>query len=329
AGPDNTLTFTLAAAAHAPGLTAAIQLSNWIMQVETDPFSITAGAPYGDSAIIRTNEQSYTAGDPMTVTVVLSDALDNPVTGVTLSEDEVEVQGGNGTYTAQTLKADHRATLQLSVWSSPVQTQEYAITTGAPYAGTSTVLPNDTVYLPGGDMILKLTLKDKLANPVTGLNMHSASVVIPGNAGLELKYWLYGTGHMGNGEYMGEFSLKSSAPSCRVVVTLPGCVDITSADTIEVTDEVDVNSSTMTFPKNRIYTAETNSLEVSLKDKQGNALTGLAGTLNRTTKVRDGISTFKTRQGLKRTVVYREISPGTYHAEYDARLFGTAWGRET
>ncbi|MEY7875019.1 hypothetical protein, partial [Enterobacter roggenkampii] len=37
AGPDNTLTFTLAAAAHAPGLTAAIQLSNWIMQVETDP----------------------------------------------------------------------------------------------------------------------------------------------------------------------------------------------------------------------------------------------------------------------------------------------------
>ncbi|ENG8909869.1 inverse autotransporter beta domain-containing protein [Salmonella enterica] len=221
--------------------------------------TITAATPDAGKSAIATDKASYASGADMTVTVTLKDAADNAVTGASssLTADAVKVpnaalkigsswtDNGDGTYTAtyvaETVSADNRATLALSGWGAPQQSEAYGITAAAPDQANSAIKTDATTYASGADMTVTVTLKDAADNAVTGASssLTMYAVKVP-NAALKIgSSWT----DNGDGTYTATYTAGTAGTGLKATLKLSGWTDSDSSEKYAITQEDEAPAS--------------------------------------------------------------------------------------
>lgn len=146
---DGTYTATYVAITAGTGLKASLQMNSWSSEKMTEPYIITAGAPVPEKSSIALDKSAYASGEAMMYWVTLKDINGNPVTGRALELRESGVvivpnssygiwlkEIEDGVYenmSGNSFKATHaatglRASLQMSGWSTAIQSEPYSIT---------------------------------------------------------------------------------------------------------------------------------------------------------------------------------------------------------
>ncbi|EPL4527052.1 hypothetical protein QCK34_004470 [Enterobacter asburiae] len=288
--------------------------------------TVTAGAPSQVTSAMESDRARYASGEDVVLALMLKDAAGNTVTEADLSsavvtapglveKDTAWTAGPDGTFT-RTWTAGAPATglkagIQLSGWTTAVETAAYEITVGAPYADASTLSLDDSVYVVGEDIPLTLTLKDKGGNLVKGADLSGASANVPGNTTGQKGSW----NEVSEGVYVGIWAADSEASAASVVVTLPGSGHITATGTLAVKALMSANLSPIT---GSVSGGDAVPLTVVVTAPDP---TGLAGYLDRALVMK---STFDSR--IARALIpkkrFTETSPGVYEAEYEARISG-------
>ncbi|EMY6607637.1 invasin, partial [Salmonella enterica] len=319
---DGTYTATYVAETVSADNRATLALSGWGAPQQSEAYAITAAAPDQANSAIKTDATTYASGADMTVTVTLKDAADNAVTGASssLTADAVKVpnaalkigsswtDNGDGTYTAtyvaETVSADNRATLALSGWGAPQQSEAYAITAAAPDQAKSAIATDKASYASGADMTVTVTLKDAADNAVTGASSSLTvdAVKVP-NAALKIgSSWT----DNGDGTYTARYVAETVSADNRATLALSGWGAPQQSEAYAITAAApDQAKSAIAIDKASYESGAYMTVTVTLKDKNGTVLTGDAGLLTS--------STVKVPNALK-TGFWRDNGDGTYTA---------------
>ncbi|MGY6233016.1 inverse autotransporter beta domain-containing protein (plasmid) [Enterobacter asburiae] len=244
--------------------------------------TVNAGAASEAASAISTDEELYSSGDTMTLTVSLSDVAGNPVGGVTLQDTDVTVGGaqaadpqwtdnGDGTYTraytAQNAGTGQKATLKLNGWSEAVESTTYDISTGAASEATSAISTDTALYASGNTMTLTVSLSDAAGNPVAGATLQDADVTVEGAQAADPQWT-----DNGDGTYTRAYTAETAGTGQKATLKLNGwsaavetaSYEITAGNATESASSIDMGSSAFRI-------GESTTVKVVLKDSWGNA----------------------------------------------------------
>ncbi|PKH19121.1 hypothetical protein CIG19_20515 [Enterobacterales bacterium CwR94] len=270
------------------GLTASLQLAGWSAAIRSSTYAITAGAAAEGNSTIATNASTYTAGDSISVSVMLQDRAGNPISGLASQLSAVAVQNAalagswtdhsDGTYsaafTAQTAGAGLTASLQLGGWSGAINSSAYAITAGAPAEGRSTMSTDAVSYASGDAINVSVILQDEQGNPVTGAATQLSAAAVQ-NAVLAGSWT-----DNGDGTYVAAYTAQALGNGLTASLQLAGWSGAirSSAYAIMAGAAAEANSTLATDAS--AYTAgDTISVSVTLQDAAGNDVIGATSQL--------------------------------------------------
>ncbi|WP_284473514.1 invasin domain 3-containing protein [Serratia symbiotica] len=253
------------------------------------PVITESHAAQENSAITR-DQDNYVAGREMMVTVTLKDAQGNPVSGqaAALTNDSVQVakatawtDAGNGTYTrtytTQQAGSALKATLQLPDWNSADESATYAISAGEAAQANSAIARDKDSYVAGSEMMLTVTLKDAQGNPVIGqASALTDDRVQVANAAAKATAWT----DVGNGTYTRTYTAQQAGSALKATLQLPdwNSADESAAYTISAGEATQANSA-ITRDQDSYLTDDEMMLTLTLKDAQGNPVSGQASAL--------------------------------------------------
>ncbi|TNL01221.1 invasin, partial [Kosakonia cowanii] len=299
--------------------------------------TITATTPDQAKSAIKTDKATYVSGADMAVTVTLKDAQDNAVTGAasSLTTDTVTVQNatlksgsswketGEGTgiytatYTATTAGTGLKATVKLGGWGNPASSEAYAITATTPDQAKSGIKTDKATYVSGADMAVTVTLKDAQGNAVTGAaSLLTTDTVTVQNATLKSGRSWKETGE-GTGIYTATYTATTAGTGLKATVKLGGWGNPASSEAYAITATTpDQAKSGIKTDKATYVSGADMAVTVTLKDAQGNAVTGAASLLTAET-VTVQHATLKGGSG------WKDNGDGTYTAAYRAATAGT------
>ncbi|TNL02466.1 invasin [Kosakonia cowanii] len=295
--------------------------------------TLTATAPSRATSGITTDRDAYVSGTDMQVKVTLKDAQGNAVTGassslttetVTVQHAAVKAGGGwkdNGdgtytaTYTATTAGTGLRAAVRLSGWSAAKQSEKYAITATAPDRAKSGIATDKTSYTSGEDMTVKVTLKDAQGNAVTGASssLTTETVTVQHAAVKAGGGWK----DNGDGTYTATYTATTAGTGLRAAVRLSGWSAAKQSEKYAITATApDRAKSGIATDKTSYTSGEDMTVKVTLKDAQGNAVTGASSSLTTETVTVQ-------HAALKAGGGWKDDGDGTYTATYTAITAGT------
>ncbi|ETO41153.1 invasin domain 3-containing protein, partial [Morganella sp. EGD-HP17] len=295
---DGRYTGTYVANTAGTGLKATLQLGTWGGAAESAAYAITAGNAVQATSAISTNNTTYTAGEDITVTVTLNDAQGNGVAGesaaltaTTVTVPNATQKAGSswtdngdgsytGTYTAETAGTGLKATLQLGAWGSAAESAAYTIMAGEPAEGTSAISTDNTAYTAGTDITVTVTLNDAQGNAVKGLVRDVISAVTVPNATVKSGTGTTGWRDNGDGSYTGTYVAHTAGTGLKATLQLGewGSAAESAVYTITPGSE-DWRSSGIAVDNTSYISGSDITVTVTLKDAQGNALSGRADEL--------------------------------------------------
>ncbi|WP_367376812.1 invasin domain 3-containing protein [Hafnia alvei] len=298
-------------------------------------YAITAGEAVQAGAKIATNAGSYVAGAEMTVTVTLKDGQGNGATGQaalltsttvkvpngTAKADSVWADKGDGTYSrtyiATTVGSNLKATLTLSGWTAAVESAAYAITQGSVVQAGAKIATNESSYVAGTEMMVTVTLKDGQGNGATGqaaLLTSSAVTVANGTAKAD-GVWA----DNGDGTYSRTYIATTVGSNLKATLTLSGWTAATESAAYAITQGSVVQAGAKIATNAGSYVAGSEmTVTVTLKDGQGNGVTGQKATLTA-----QGTTLTVANATAKADSAWIDNSNGTYSRTYIATTVGT------
>ncbi len=312
---------------------AALKLSGWTAGKTSDAYAITAGTAAQGTSVIGVDNTTYVSGTDMTVTVTLKDAQGNSVSGQAsaLTADTVTVpnasikagsswtDNGDGTYTglytAKTVSTDNKAALKLSDWTAGKTSEAYTITAGGAAQGSSSVTVDNTTYVSGTDMTVTVTLKDAQGNSVSGqasaLTAHT--VTVPNASVKAGSHWT----DNGDGTYTGRYTAKTVSTDNKAALKLSGWTAGKTSDAYAITAGTAAQGTSVIGVDNATYTAGSDiTVTVTLKDAQGNSVSGQASALTADTVTVPNAS-------VKAGSSWTDNGDGTYTGLYTAKTVST------
>ncbi|MGY6233012.1 inverse autotransporter beta domain-containing protein (plasmid) [Enterobacter asburiae] len=245
--------------------------------------TVNAGAASEAASAISTDEELYSSGDTMTLTVSLSDVAGNPVGGVTLQDTDVTVGGaqaadpqwtdnGDGTYTraytAQNAGTGQKATLKLNGWSAAVESTTYDISTGAASEATSAISTDTALYASGNTMTLTVSLSDAAGNPVAGATLQDADVTVEGAQAADPQWT-----DNGDGTYTRAYTAETAGTGQKATLKLNGWSAAVETASYEIT--AGSPYSTLAMDDSTWVVGEVFDLTLTLKDAKGNTVSGV------------------------------------------------------
>ena len=197
-------------------LVASLKLKTWAEEIKSSLYGIQPGAAAKNQSTIVTDKTIYIAGDSITVTVVLKDALGNFITDgvVQLNEENVQVRNadpiqgnnwvynGNGQYQRQYMahfaEANLNAQLKMAGWSDANYSNNYTIKPGEVSPLGSQLRIREVLVVEGADLPVSVLLVDDFGNPVdNGLDLLDDTVYLQNVEKKEGEKWRY----VGDGIY--------------------------------------------------------------------------------------------------------------------------------
>ncbi|MEX9226031.1 invasin domain 3-containing protein, partial [Providencia rettgeri] len=270
------------------------------LAVNSDSVTLVATSPAQATSSISVDKASYVAGGEILVTVTLKDVNGNIVVGqsplltssaVSVANSEVKsgtrwIDNNNGSYSrvylANMAGSDLLATLQLSDWNGDTVSSPYTITSGSAVALNSTIAVDKATYASGDDMNVTVTLKDAQGNLVSGQAelLTSTTVKVPNSSLKTGSNWIDNE----NGTYTTTYVAEKAGSQLNGVLQLTSWSSaktsspyaITAGDAVPLTSSITVDKSSYIAGSDIVVT-------VGLKDKQGNAVSGQASALTRST----------------------------------------------
>ncbi|EBI6355361.1 hypothetical protein DYI69_19570, partial [Salmonella enterica] len=289
--------------------------------------SFVAGVPAQSTSAIATDTTTYIVGSAMTVTVTLKDDSGNAVSGQAdrLTGTTVQVpnavQAGrwadnsDGTYTAaytaKTAGTGLKATLKLGEWTTSSQSAAYDIAVGAAVAGNSAIAVDKNAYTAGETLAVTVTLKDTNGNAVSGKAdlLTSTAVQVP-NAVLAGRW-----ADNSDGTYTAAYTAQTAGTGLKATLKLGEWTTSLQSAAYDIAAGAAVaGNSAIAVDKNAYTAGETLAVTVTLKDTNGNAVTGKAADLTGTAvQVPNAVLVGR----------WADNSDGTYTAAYTAQTAGT------
>ncbi|SUC32101.1 Gamma-intimin [Providencia rettgeri] len=328
---NGTYTGTYVANTTGTNLKAQVQLSGWSSTVSSSVYTITAGNAVQVNSSVTVDNNTYTAGSDITVTVTLKDAEGNAVSGQAsaLTQDTVTVpnatpkasgnwvDNGDGTYTktyvANTAGSNLQAEVKLSGWTGNVTSGAYAITAGNADQTRSAITVDKTTYVAGTDITVTVTLKDAQGNVVNGQAsaLSPTTVTVPNATQKANSSWV----DNGNGTYTGIYIANTVGTGLKASAQLSAWGSAISSAAYAITSgSADQANSSVTVD-NTTYTAGGDiTVTVTLKDAQGNAVSGQASALTGTVTVPNATP--------KASSNWVDNGDGTYTKTYVANTVG-------
>ncbi|WP_226020051.1 invasin domain 3-containing protein [Serratia symbiotica] len=328
---NGTYTRTYTAQQAGSALKATLKLPDWNSADESAAYTISAGeATQANSAITR-DRDSYLADDEMMVTVTLKDAQGNPVIGQAsaLTDDRVQVanaaakatawtDAGNGiytrTYTAQQAGSALKATLKLPDWNSADESATYAISAGEATQANSAITRDQDSYVAGSEMMLTVTLKDAQGNPVSGqASALTNDRVQVANAAAKATAWT----DAGNGTYTRTYTAQQAGSALKATLKLPdwNSADESATYAISAGEATQANSA-ITRDQDSYVAGSEMMLTVTLKDAQGNPVSGQASALTN--------DRVQVANAAAKATAWTDAGNGTYTRTYTAQQAGSA-----
>jgi len=311
------------------GNKASLKLSGWGSVTESGVYAVTQGGIVRANSAIARDKETYTAGDDIRITVTLKDGQGNGVTGQTgaLTTDTVTVPNaglktgsiwtdkGNGeyerVYTAQTVSAGNKASLELSGWGSAAESGVYAVTQGSVVQADSAIARDKETYTAGDDITVTVTLKDAEGNGVTGQTgvLTTDTVTVPNAAEKTGSIWT----DKGNGQYERVYTAQKVSADNKASLKLSGWGNAAESGVYAVTQGAAVQATSAIARDKETYTAGDDiTVTVTLKDGQGNGVTGQTGALTTDTVT-------VPNAGLKAGSIWTEKGNGEYARVYTAQ----------
>ncbi|MBS0849528.1 inverse autotransporter beta domain-containing protein [Citrobacter sp. JGM124] len=294
--------------------------------------SFGVGQPVRASSTIATDKTTYTSGGEIRVTVVLKDQKQNAVTGLDSARlngmvtvpnadagtannwAETGITGSyTGTYVARL--AGENLTAILTVSDGDNRSAAYSIEAGAPVLVNSSITRNSDSYVSGDNITVTVTLKDgnTTPNPVKGLDSATlAGMVSVDNAeAVSTSDWAEAADNPGT--YTGIYVAKTVGTGLRATLSIDGADKTSAVYGITAGAAIPAGSGIVTDMTR--YTAGAEMVvTVTLRDAQGNAVTGEASALEATTKVPN--TTVKSAS-------WKDNHDGSYERTYTASTVGS------
>ncbi|QME64443.1 inverse autotransporter beta domain-containing protein [Escherichia fergusonii] len=283
------------------------------------------------SAATRADQagQSFRAGEQVFVTVMLKDAQQHPVSGqkALLQGETVSVEGMSAAdgadwqeedggayrrvYIAQGAKEGHRATLTLTGGSKT--TDPYTIEPGDVNISNSTLSGNPEVIAADGqeEAVITYTALDSYKNVIDNLEV-KAAVDLPMGMTIDLPDFT-------ESAVKGTYTTTLKGVMEGEVSIMPQVDGQNAArDAVKVTLKItpDEEHSTISL-ENSYSSGDTMLLKATLRDKNGNALTGMAESLKKNAEVSVEHAT------LQKNWTESSENSGEYIAEFAAGEEGT------
>ncbi|SUD99114.1 Filamin/ABP280 repeat [Providencia rettgeri] len=328
---DGTYTGTYVANTVGTGLKASVKLTDWSSAVESTGYAITVGDAVQSTSAVVVDNTTYVAGTDITVTVTLKDAEGNAVSGqasaltdtvtvpnATQKANSNWVDNGDGTYTgtyvANTVGTGLKASVKLTDWSSAVESTGYAITVGDAVQSTSAVVVDNTTYVAGTDITVTVTLKDAEGNAVSGQAsaLTDSTVTVPNATQKASSNWV----NNGDGTYTGTYVANTVGTGLKASVKLTDWTSGVTSGTYAITVGDAAQSTSTVVVDNTTYVAGTDiTVTVTLKDAEGNLVSGQASALTDTVTVPNATQ--------KANSNWVDNGDGTYTGTYVANTTGT------
>ncbi|WNN54752.1 invasin domain 3-containing protein (plasmid) [Hafnia alvei] len=330
---DGTYSRTYIANTVGSNLAASLKLSNWSTAVSSSAYAITQGSVVQAGAKIATDESSYVAGSEMTMTVTLKDGQGNGVTGqaalltsttvgvpnATAKADGVWLDNNDGTYSrtyiANTVGSNLAASLKLSEWSTAVSSSAYVITQGSVVQAGAKIATNAGSYVAGTEMTVTVTLKDSQGNGATGQAalLTSTTVKLPNATAKADGVWADNN----DGTYSRTYIANTVGSNLTASVKLSGWTAAVESAAYAITQGSVVQAGAKIATNESSYVAGSEmTMTVTLKDGQGNGVTGQAALLTSTTvKVPNATA--------KADSAWADNGDGTYNRTYIANTVGS------
>ncbi|KAF1366353.1 Ig-like domain-containing protein, partial [Yokenella regensburgei] len=294
AGGQTTVTLTSSTTAVA-NITVSAQAGSTASVNADKTVSFIAGTPAQAQSTIVTDKNGYVSGDDMLVTVTLKDANGNGVTGVSasLTAEAVTVPNAtakadgwtdNGygtygrTYAAVTAGTGLKATVKLEGWSGAATSGAYAITADASTAkvDTVTLVGTDISKVADGKSAFDytVTVVDANGNPVSG------ATVTPKADKAGVTATAAGVTDAG-GQTTVTLTSSTTAVADITVSAQAGDTAAVNADkTVSFIAGTPAQAqSTIVTDKNGYVSGDDMLVTVTLKDANGNGVTGASASL--------------------------------------------------
>lgn len=329
--PEGTVLVTLTnAKAGVSKVTASLNSSRQSVDV-----SFGVGQPVKATSFIATNKATYILASDIRVEIALRDQNQNAVTGldstklssmVTVANAEEKsavnwVENSNtgtyvGTYVAKISGENLTATLKVS---DGINTSDaYSIIAGGAVLANSTITRNSDSYVSGKDIRVTATLKDgdSPPNPVTGLASATlSSMVSVANAEAKsASNWTEVADEPGT--YTGDYVAKAVGMGLGATLSIAGASKTSAAYAVTPGEAVHTGSGIATNAASYVAGAEM-LVKVTLKDGQGNGVTGQKDALTSST-VTVANATAKAESG------WADNNDGTYSRTYIANAMGSS-----
>ena len=274
-----------------PSLTAKLELEGW--RKETAPFAIVAAGPDYENSSLRTSNSAFTAGDDITITVILMDTNENPVTGAEglLTNETVKVPGatrkgtvwtdkGDGTYRAEWEAEQagngYKATLHLAGWGDEErQSDPYNIQPGEPAEAQSGISTDGDTFVAGQFIPVTVTLKDAWGNHVPAQESYLATHVVAAHTVPQPTQWQENS----DGTYSAQFIAGEPGTGLQVTLNQDSGWKVAATYSI-IAGEPAINNSFVDTDKNNYQAGNNMLISVKLADSWGNALSGREAILN-------------------------------------------------
>ncbi|WP_249447769.1 Ig-like domain-containing protein, partial [Escherichia coli] len=167
-------------------LVASLKLKTWATEIKSSLYGIQPGAAAKTQSTIVADKTIYIAGDSITVTVVLKDALDR----IRIPDLYVFLIKLNNTISNK---------VTLGIFKN--NGHRYSIHSGAPVQANSAIRTDKSAYIAGEPLTVTITLRDEFDNPALGLTSEVIESYIDnftvGGATHDAMQWV----EQNNGEY--------------------------------------------------------------------------------------------------------------------------------
>ncbi|EKP8844558.1 inverse autotransporter beta domain-containing protein [Salmonella enterica] len=260
-----------------------------------------------------------------TYTVTVTDANDNPVSGVAVipavdkeglavNASGVTDESGHATVTLSGTKSaisDITVSVMTEGSTAVSADKKVSFVAGIPAQSTSAITTDTTTYIAGSTMTVKATLKDESGNAVSGqADLLTGTTVQVPNA-VQAGKWA----DNGDGTYTAAYTAKTAGTGLKATLKLSGWSRKSESAAYDIAVGAAVaDNSAITVNRARYTAGETIAVSVNLKDINGNAVTGKADLLTATTvQVPNAVQAGK----------WADNGDGTYTAAYTAKTAGT------
>ena len=323
-----TTTFTGDIAGSASTLTATVDG----VQLASQPtIHVIPGAISGTMSSVSFASSMDPAGTSDIVNVVIEDAVGNAVTGLSSSAFDFSLSGGTstgtfgpvsatstpGTYSASFMGdiAGTANTVDLTVNGVTIDPPEVTVVPGLVSGSNSSVSLAGTTLTAGGTTTATIVVKDAAGNAITGLASSAFSFTFSG--GTSSGSFGTVTETSTKGTYTVIFTARTAGTASALTVDINNVALAGSPKVTVKVGPVSGTASSLSFASSTVASGSTDAATITVKDAEGNPITGLASSAFVFKRV-SGTSTGTM------TAVTASATPGVYTATLTGVDAGTA-----